>query len=478
MVLLGKRMIRFFASPRLAVYLLVYLGVFILVGTLIPQAGLDSDTPIKAFLAVPTVDATVSALGLYEAFSSPAFLLPVAVLFVNTCVCTYQRIVVARKRQRFCARTTAGGDNRAGISSAHALGVTCDGQPMTDDDKQRISSCLADMGFKRVHVDDTRVCGFTSLWALYASSLFHILLAVLIAVVLCGRLTRYEAVMTVPFGPGRAITQSNVDIDTQGPLYRFTSSPDTLLLIDMHEDYVLNGQSRGIAAELAVKTAQGRIAKRQMTYVNQPLSRGSLLVHIIDQGFGLHFTFQDTVGTPLSSRVDFTCVSDFKGELTPETAHRLFDPFRIALDNPDTPYLAVHLMPSIVEGQIVSGKKEDAYCLVYLTDAKMNQITPPEVLGMGQSFEVPGIGSVRFDSMERAVLVKLVDDWSVPVLYVLATLATITLSIALLFSPRLCAVFCDRETGELTCIVRIYRPYALDVAQVEQRLKEAFTERA
>jgi len=468
-----KHLARFFASPRVAIALLAYVGVLALLGTLIPQVGIGIDSPFSLLLAWGPVASFVSALGLSELFSSPFFLGGTLLLFMSTCVCTLQRIRVARSRQQLCDRLRDGSTDKRGDDSAHDAEGSEESGRLSCEEQRLSTEGLRQLGFTTVNSTDTHVVGSASLWALYASPAFHILLVVLIAVVLAGRLTRSEASMVLPLGQSREVSEHYLDVEHQGLLYRFGSSPFRILALGIEQSYEQDGQARGMATELAIQTDTGRIAKRQMVFVNRPLAYGSTLIHIADQGIGLKFTVVQRPGATGRTSTVLTEQSEASDTLTVENAHEMFSPVRIATEDESAPFVIFRLLPNVVDGQIVPGSKDQAYGVIALADADMNVVSSFEELRVGQSMQLPGGGTIRLESVDVAVLLKIVDDWSVPVLYALSALATVALTAALLFCPRICAIQRDGRTGELTFTTRIFRPWALDAKTVEENLRLA-----
>ncbi|MCL2492251.1 MAG: cytochrome c biogenesis protein ResB, partial [Coriobacteriia bacterium] len=317
---LYKRLFRFLSSPRVAVILLVYICLFAIVGTLVPQTGLEIDSPISAFLEVNVVASAVSTLGLHDAFSSPAFLLPVAFLLMSTCACAWKRFMVARKRSQMIAEISQSQRTVGGRS----LGISFPSDRINAHDQKLIADTLEELSFGTPYHSEQLVCASRSVWALYASPLFHILLAITLAVILAGRLTRSEALMVAPIDQTRTITQENLDITQRGAFHTFASPPPNILLISKEENYITDGQPRGSAGELAIITEAGRVEKKQLTYVNRPLSFRSLMIHVADDGFALKFSVLDETNERESSHYEFTRISDFEGEVTANNAHELF----------------------------------------------------------------------------------------------------------------------------------------------------------
>ncbi|MCL2491394.1 MAG: hypothetical protein FWE87_01400, partial [Coriobacteriia bacterium] len=151
-----------------------------------------------------------------------------------------------------------------------------------------------------------------------------------------------------------------------------------------------------------------------------------------------------------------------------------FQPVRISTEDPDTPYAVFQLMPSIVDGEPVAGKMQDAYGFMWIADEEMRALGDPELIRVGQTYSIAEGKAIRFDGLSSALLLRVVDDWSVPYLYSLAVLTTLALSIALLFCPRFCAIYIDEKTGELKALTRYYRPHAQNAEEIEAKIQHVF----
>ncbi|MEI8083463.1 MAG: cytochrome c biogenesis protein ResB, partial [Actinomycetes bacterium] len=95
-----RRLANWLASPKLAAILLLVLGVWSFLGTLVPQ-GDPTDPKVAAWaMAHAGTEPIISALGFHKAFSSPAFVLVVLLLAASTGVCSWRRTKVALRRYK------------------------------------------------------------------------------------------------------------------------------------------------------------------------------------------------------------------------------------------------------------------------------------------------------------------------------------------------------------------------------------------
>jgi cytochrome c biogenesis protein ResB len=112
-----RRIGRFLGSAALATWLLVFVGIWSIVGSLVPQS-VASQSAVNVWEAGHPYAAPVARfLGLHQAFSAPIFLACVAVLGVSTAICAWQRTKLARGRAR---RLTEAGraDRTAAVPAA------------------------------------------------------------------------------------------------------------------------------------------------------------------------------------------------------------------------------------------------------------------------------------------------------------------------------------------------------------------------
>lgn len=87
--------VSFLASPYLTLIVVLFLIIQSLTGALVPQQGMIEESGmIEWKLKHPTISPALAALGCFSIFHSPAFLISLVLLFLNTLACTFQSIVI------------------------------------------------------------------------------------------------------------------------------------------------------------------------------------------------------------------------------------------------------------------------------------------------------------------------------------------------------------------------------------------------
>ena len=94
------RIRRLLASATFATWLIVVIGAWSLVASLVPQGDLAEPAVTSWAEAHATAESIVQTLGLHHAFSSPIFLVCVSLLAVSMTLCSWDRTKVAVKRAR------------------------------------------------------------------------------------------------------------------------------------------------------------------------------------------------------------------------------------------------------------------------------------------------------------------------------------------------------------------------------------------
>ena len=116
--------VRFLASTRLAIGLLLFVGVWAMVATAVPQGQASALEGTTWVASHPLVEPVVRALGLHQAFTAPLFMACVLLLGLSTAVCSWQRTKVAIGRARRLRRAAA--LERRSLAETHDVEIACD----------------------------------------------------------------------------------------------------------------------------------------------------------------------------------------------------------------------------------------------------------------------------------------------------------------------------------------------------------------
>ncbi|MHB8805913.1 MAG: cytochrome c biogenesis protein ResB, partial [Coriobacteriia bacterium] len=191
---------RVLGSPKLALTLIILVGAWSMLATIVPQGHLDS-REIEAWVAGNgLVGSLTSAVGLHEAFSAPAFAVLAALLTLSTAVCSWGRTKVAVRRSR-TLRDAARADVRA-IAAKHDLTIAIEPGTPDSDALTRAAGALEPIGLK-ASADGDVLRAVSPWWSVWGSPVFHWALVLLALAAFAGALFRAEGNMVIPVGQSK-----------------------------------------------------------------------------------------------------------------------------------------------------------------------------------------------------------------------------------------------------------------------------------
>ncbi|HZL04185.1 MAG TPA: cytochrome c biogenesis protein ResB, partial [Coriobacteriia bacterium] len=165
-----RRVLRLLGSPRLALILIGFVGIWSLVATAVPQ-GPSSMPAVAAWTAQNAFLATLArAIGLHEAFSAPVFIAAAILLALSTAVCSWNRTKVARARSRLLR--VAAGSTCESVAAKHDFEVACDRSLSESDVLARASESLEELGITTRRRNGVLVA-VSPPWSVWGSPLFH-----------------------------------------------------------------------------------------------------------------------------------------------------------------------------------------------------------------------------------------------------------------------------------------------------------------
>ena len=188
---------RTLGSPRLALALIILVGAWSMLATIVPQGHADAPE-VEAWVAANGILGSItSAVGLHEAFGAPAFIAASIVLMLSTAVCSWDRTRVAVKRGRALragARITP-----EDVAHASDLTIPVDSALSDTDALARTASAFEAIGVK-ARIDGGVVRAVSPWWSVWGSPVFHWALVLLALAAFAGVLFRAEGNMVIPIG--------------------------------------------------------------------------------------------------------------------------------------------------------------------------------------------------------------------------------------------------------------------------------------
>jgi len=427
------------ASPRVAAMLLLVVGVWSFIGTIVPQGDAASETVAKWAAANPAAEAVASALSLHKAFSSPIFVLMILLLAASTMVCAWRRTKVAMHRSRLL-RDISDDDARQLVSRpTFSVEVASDG-----DESQTlgaVSGALRGTGL-RPRGRDGMVVAVSRPWAVFASPVFHWALFALIIVMFVVQMTRAEGLMGVPVNESRPLTAESFGLLDRGALYAFKRSPLAIRVDRIDREYVIDGIDRGPAPTVSILLPDGSVAASQVVYPNSPMRYGSLMIHPGEIGLSPSFALvskQGSQGERVSLIVDIDETSP-SGTTAAE--------FALDSSSPDASGILGSVTIPVKQTDVATESSSAAgfRATFVLRPKDGGAVLADKTLSVGEEIALPDGSKLRLLGVGNYARLSVVDDPSIPLVYALLVVALVAVSVSILGRQSLAVVAV--RTGE------------------------------
>jgi len=441
------------SAPRFAAWLIAALTIYMIVGSIFPQRDLDRQRYAVWAAENPTLSAVTEAIGLDAPFVHPVFFLIVALTTLSTILCSIQRTERAIRIYR-----------SVGVPSERKIKAVCRTprfrmrlEPGREQELygQAIES-LRNLGLK-VAKGPIASHGHSGAWGLFGSPLFHWSLVALFIVISGGMLTRSEGLMGIVAGHQRLDVEESYGLLQRGPLHGEMSGMIIGIEAGMPASYVLDGIDRGPAPVVYLKDGDRELARGRV-HPNHPLRYSTYLIHLSDAGLGLVTTIVDDDGAERSSQVFID--KDPADMMQWGTASEIF------LDDQGA---------EVARATFATAPGTQK---VRVDVTRVDGTTDGKVMGVGDTIDIKDGYSLRVDELGVYARLSIVDDWSLPYIYFLFTLATIAVGVSVLVPYRGVWVALD-TTGDspVVCVtVSHSRGDAYFVNSVKATIEQAVRE--
>ncbi|MEI8082485.1 MAG: cytochrome c biogenesis protein ResB, partial [Actinomycetes bacterium] len=277
-----RRLITLLGSARFATVLLIVLGAWSVVGSLVPQ-GLPTNTDVIAWAkAHPDLSPYVRAVNLHQAFANPLFLALVVVLGVSTTLCAWERTKVAVRRA--ATLREASHADLASVVARHDLEIVCDPALSAPEALSGASETLQRLGIKTKSHGEALVA-VSQRWTAWGSPIFHWALLGLLLALFVGTAFRAEGLMGVAVGQTRVDAPASYGVLHSGFLRNWKVVRRGIRVDAFEPNFVLSGVGRGPTPTVTVLDGGGKAIKTQRVYPNNTLKIGAVTIY--PAGFGL-----------------------------------------------------------------------------------------------------------------------------------------------------------------------------------------------
>ncbi len=462
-----RKAAKLLSSALVATLLLVFVGVWSVLASLVPQEAASGGEVASWAAAHPVIEPVIRVLGLHHAFSAPLFLFVALLLAVSTALCAWERTKIAMTKNRILRRAAEA--DAQSLVEKHDLEVPCGSAMSESEILSTASETFARIGLKTKRSGSV-LAAVSPPWTVWGSPVFHWALLALIVIMLVGSMQRSEGQMGLAVGETKTDEPSSYGILTAGPLHSW-STPRRSIRLDAFElHYETAGVDRGPTPTVAVLDAQGEVIKSQRVYPNQTLKTGSLTIYPADFGLSATVSVENTSGveTGRSSRLidfseDTTQGTRPVGYLTVnDDAGNPRLKLRISVPLDRTGNVGLKRLPVEPKARVVVTSMEDEPVL-------------DRVLRPGEGLELPVAGTLRLVGVDYYARLQLVDDASIPLLYTALVVAMLGLSVATIGRQQIVlgTVVDTPDGARLAVRVRLWRNVTTSRSEIEGELAKA-----
>jgi cytochrome c biogenesis protein len=395
-------------SMRTALQLLFLLALGAIPGGFLPQNSLNPVRVTEYKVEHPTLAPVLDKLSLFDVFASPWFAAVYLLLFVSLAGCLVPRIRLHARALRKPPPQAPGRLSRLPVSE------TWETDASVEEVLEAARRALRSRRWRAVR-RGTAVSAEKGYLRETGNLVFHVSLVVLLVGIAIGAFYGFKGTVLVKEGTGFANAVLNYD-DIQ-PGRRFAEGnlvPLHFSLDDFHATYGPDGKARTFDAKVRYATHADGALRRYDIRVNHPLQVGVAKVYLLGHGYAPRVVVRDVDGTvafdqtvpclPQDTKFVSNCtikVPDTRGEqlafegvFTPTTVQ---DPAtkRVTSAHPAAQAPALTVVGFRGDLGVDAGVPGSVY------ELDRRRLTPidggkPQLLATGQSWQLPGGGSVTF----------------------------------------------------------------------------------
>jgi len=456
-------------SPKLAVCLLAFIGVWSLIATAVPQGGPSAPAVAEWASEHTRIDAAVRAVGLHEAFSSPLFIAAAILLGLSTAVCSWDRTKVAIARAR-SLRSAASATQSEIARDKRGFAIPC-GSARDESEALGIASETLSRLDLRVREQDGVLTSLSKPWTVWGSAVFHWALFVLFAAAFGGMLVRVEGSVAVPVGDTVSASRraSFVTYDA-GPLSQWRSIRRSVRVDAFDPNYELAGIDRGAVPTVSLLDTQGNVLVTQRVYPNKMLHNGSLSISAPGCGLAVDMVLINPSGAEVSR---YSQMVRFSQEASTGTA-----PLNTLVLKDASGGVALRMVARVPLDRSGGGFGEwipsRPRAIVRVQDGS-GQTLLDSVVPVGGRASIKGGGTVEVADIGWYSRLALVDDPTIPLVYASMVVAILGLAVSLTTRQQLVVVACVDNAEGLRLIVdaRMWRNAPVDRDELRDALSRA-----
>ncbi|MDX6198227.1 MAG: cytochrome c biosis protein [Actinomycetota bacterium] len=404
----ARRAWRQLTSMRTALVLLFLLALGAVPGGFLPQRSLNPVRVDEYLRQHPTLAPILDRLSLFDVFAAPWFAAVYLLLFVSLVGCLVPRIRLHARAMRKPPPQAPGNLSRLPASAHWETRLSVD-EVLASATRQlrgwRTVRHADAVGAERGYLRET------------GNLLFHCSLVALLIGIAVGQFFGFKGTVLVKEGDGFANAIANYDDIHPGRRFRQDSLvPLHFTLDDFRATYGADGKARTFDAKVRYAASPDAAETPYDIRVNHPLHVGAAKVYLIGHGYNVHVVVRDKDGQialdasqatpclPQDARFLSSCtikVPDtrgpqlgFEGAFTPTTYQNPVT-HRVASAHPAVQNPGLTIVGYSGDLGLDVGPPQSVYSLdkTHLTPLDNGR---PHLLGPGETWKLPGGGSITF----------------------------------------------------------------------------------
>jgi cytochrome c biogenesis protein ResB len=310
-------------------------------------------------------------------------------------------------------------------------------------------------------------------WTVWGSPVFHWALFALIVTLLVGNLQRSDGLMGVMVGETKVDAPESYGTINSSPWYDGGRERRSIRVDSFEPSFRSGGIDRGPTPTVSVLDGTGRVVKTQRVYPNMPLQTGLLTIHGSDFGFAATLAILNASGVETGRSVQLVDFSDTTGDGTVPVG------FLVISDSAGIPEmrLAVTVPLDGSPGQF-NKSMPDPPAIRVIGTSPDGATMLDGVVRQGEDLALPVGGSLRLVGLTWYARLSVVDDASIPFLYVGLIVAMVGLTIVVVARQQIVlATVVEGEAGvKLVASVRLWRNSPTSRSEIENELSLALRE--
>lgn len=288
-----KKTVAFFKSRKLTIALVVLLIIFSFLGTVIPQQSQLKPFVYESWKTGSEWSGILETFGLTNVYASPAFLVLIILLFLNTLFCTSGTLKVAfRKFGKILYR-----DKNSILKFENHSEIVTDRTI-----KQAAEDVISMLRKNRylVRREGKRISAEKNRFAVFGTPMFHICILIVLLAVFYGRVERMEGAMELVEGQMLTESHRNYVFLNEGPLFNEKHQNFGVVLERFYPNYrEADGPPRGMASKLVI-IENGQKVDEGMVHTNRQIIYKGVTIYQSDYGFAPLLILKDRDGVEIS----------------------------------------------------------------------------------------------------------------------------------------------------------------------------------